>query len=260
MSKPILVLDNLYASVEGTEILKGVSLELPRGEVHAMMGPNGSGKSTLANVLMGHPAYEITAGKILFKGQDVTELEPDEKSRMGMFLAFQYPVEIPGVSMLNFLRQSLNARRGEDIKPRDFLKLVNGKLEMLGMDPAFTKRNLNEGFSGGEKKRNEVLQLALLEPELAILDETDSGLDIDAVRIVSESVNAMRGPEIGFLVITHYMRILNYLDPDVVHIMLDGRIVKSGGASLAHELEEKGYNSIREEFGVPVTTGEAAVR
>ncbi|MBW7996343.1 MAG: Fe-S cluster assembly ATPase SufC [Candidatus Glassbacteria bacterium] len=250
MSDPILVLEDLHVSVEDTEILKGVSLELPRGEVHAMMGPNGSGKSTMANVLMGHPAYEVTSGRILFKGRDVTGMEPDEKSRLGMFLAFQYPVEIPGVSMMNFLRQSLNARREEDIKPRDFRKLVNDKLELLGMDPSFARRNLNEGFSGGEKKRNEVLQMALLEPELAVLDETDSGLDIDAVRIVSESVNAMRGPEIGFLVITHYMRILNYLDPDVVHIMFDGRIVKSGGAELAHELEEKGYNSIREEFGV----------
>ncbi len=260
MNKPILVLENLHASVEGTEILRGVNLEVPRGEVHAMMGPNGSGKSTLANVLMGHPAYEITEGRVLFNGKDVTGLEADQKSRLGMFLAFQYPVEVPGVSMMNFLRQSLNARRDEDIKPREFRKLLDDKLGLLGMDKAFARRNLNEGFSGGEKKRNEVLQMALLEPELAILDETDSGLDIDAVRIVSESVNAMRGPEIGFLVITHYMRILNYLDPDVVHIMLNGKIVKSGGPELAHELEEKGYNSVREQFGEPELQEEAAAR
>ncbi len=260
MSKPILVLENLHASVEGTEILRGVDLELPRGQVHALMGPNGSGKSTLANVLMGHPSYEVTEGRILFKGQDVTELEADEKSRLGMFLAFQYPVEVPGVSMMNFLRQSLNARREDDIKPREFRGLLDGKLKLLGMDKAFARRNLNEGFSGGEKKRNEILQLALLEPELAILDETDSGLDIDAVRIVSESVNAMRGPGIGFLVITHYMRILNYLDPDVVHIMLNGKIVKSGGPELARELEEQGYKSVREQYGEPELQEETAAR
>ncbi|HLA40050.1 MAG TPA: Fe-S cluster assembly ATPase SufC [Candidatus Glassbacteria bacterium] len=262
MSKPILVLENLTTSVEGKEILKGVSLEVPYGEVHALMGPNGSGKSTLANVLMGHPAYKLTGGRIFFKGQDVTEVEPDERGRLGMFLAFQYPVEIPGVSMMNFLRQALNSRREQEVKPRDFLKMVQEKLEMLGMDPSFTKRNLNEGFSGGEKKRNEVLQLAILQPELAILDETDSGLDIDAVRIVSQAVNTMRGPEISFLVITHYMRILNYLDPDVVHIMFDGRIVQSGGPELAHQLEEKGYDSIRAQFGAELeeTTEEAAAR
>lgn len=260
MSKPILVIENLHASVEGTEILRGVDLELPRGQVHALMGPNGSGKSTLANVLMGHPSYEVTSGRIIFKGQDVTELEADEKSRLGMFLAFQYPVEVPGVSMMNFLRQSLNARREEDIKPREFRGLLDSKLKLLGMDKAFARRNLNEGFSGGEKKRNEILQLALLEPELAILDETDSGLDIDAVRIVSESVNAMRGPGIGFLVITHYMRILNYLDPDVVHIMLNGKIVKSGGSELARELEEQGYKSVREQYGEPELQEETAAR
>lgn len=249
MSEPVLLIEDLHAGVEGNEIIKGLNLELPRGEVHALMGPNGSGKSTLANVLMGHPAYELTHGRILFKGQDVTGMSADERSRLGMFLAFQYPVEVPGVSLLNFLRTSLNSRREKDIPVREFRAMVKDKLDMLGMDPSFTKRNLNEGFSGGEKKRNEVLQMALLQPELAILDETDSGLDIDAVRIVSGAVNAMRGPEISFLVITHYMRILNYLDPDVVHIMLGGRVVKSGGPELAHELEEKGYNSIRREFG-----------
>jgi Fe-S cluster assembly ATP-binding protein len=250
MSDTVLKIQDLHVSVEGKEILKGLDLDVPRGQVHALMGPNGSGKSTLANVLLGHPSYEVTAGRILYKGVNVTEMSADERSRLGMFLAFQYPVEVPGVSLLNFLRTSLNAHRENDIPIREFRALVDEKLKILGMDPAFTRRNLNEGFSGGEKKRNEVLQMALLRPELAILDETDSGLDIDAVRVVSGAVNAMRGPEVSFLVITHYMRILNYLDPDVVHIMLDGRIVKSGGPELAHELEEKGYNSIRQEFGL----------
>lgn len=250
MSNTILKIEDLRANVEGLEILKGLNLEIPRGEVHALMGPNGSGKSTLANILLGHPAYEITAGKILFKGQDVTELEPEERSLLGMFLAFQYPVEIPGVSLLNFLRQALNARRDNDISARDFRDLIKNKLELLGMDMSFARRNLNEGFSGGEKKRNEVLQMALLEPELSIMDETDSGLDIDAIRVVSGAVNKIRGPERSFLVITHYLRILNYLEPDVVHIMLDGRVVKSGGPELAHQLEEGGYDDIREEFGV----------
>jgi len=250
MSQKLLQIEGLHANVEGKEILRGLDLEVPRGQVHALMGPNGSGKSTLANVLMGHPAYEVTAGKILFKGEDVTGMSADERSRLGMFLAFQYPVEVAGVSLLNFLRTTLNAHRQKDIPIREFRALVDEKLKLLGMDAAFTKRNLNEGFSGGEKKRNEVLQMALLRPELAILDETDSGLDIDAVRVVSGAVNALRGPETSSLVITHYMRILNYLDPDVVHIMLQGRIVKSGGPDLAHELEEKGYNSIRAEFGL----------
>jgi len=250
MSEPILVIDDLHASVEGKEILKGVSLQLPRGEVHALMGPNGSGKSTLANVLFGHPDYTSTSGKIIFKGSDITALNPDERSKLGMFLAFQYPVEVTGVSLLNFLRTAINAHKESDIPVREFRKMLKEKLEMLGMDFSFTRRNLNEGFSGGEKKRNEVLQMALLEPELAVLDETDSGLDIDAIRIVSNAVNTLRGSDRSFLVITHYMRILNYLDPDVVHIMLDGRIVKSGGPELAHELEEKGYDVIRREFGM----------
>jgi Fe-S cluster assembly ATP-binding protein len=249
MNEPILIIDNLQASVEGKQILKGVSLEIPRGEVHALMGPNGSGKSTLANILLGHPAYEVTGGRIIFKGTEVGALSPDERAKLGMFLAFQYPVEVPGVSLLNFLRTAINSKRDGDIPPRKFKELVNEKLELLGMDFSFAKRNLNEGFSGGEKKRNEILQLALLEPELAVLDETDSGLDIDAVRLVSHAVNTMRGPKSSFLVITHYLRILNYLKPDVVHIMYNGRIVKSGGPVLAHELEEKGYNAIREEFG-----------
>lgn len=256
MSEPILVIENLHASVDGNEILRGVDLELPRGEVHALMGPNGSGKSTLSNLLLGHPAYEITRGKILFRGEDVTEMEPDERSRLGMFLAFQYPLEIPGVSMMNFLRQAINARRDSEIKPREFHRLLQDKLKLMGMDKSFTRRNLNEGFSGGEKKRNEVLQMAMLEPELAVLDETDSGLDIDAIRVVSDAVNRMRGAERSFLVITHYMRILNYLDPDVVHIMLRGRVVKSGGPELAHELEERGYNALRREFGDELETVE----
>ena len=250
MSNTILKIEDLHANVEGLEILKGLNLEVPRGEVHALMGPNGSGKSTLANILLGHPAYEVTSGKILFKGEDVTELDPEERSLLGMFLAFQYPVEIPGVSLLNFLRQALNARRDKDISAREFRELIKNKLELLGMDMSFARRNLNEGFSGGEKKRNEVLQMALLEPELSIMDETDSGLDIDAIRVVSGAVNKIRGPERSFLVITHYLRILNYLEPDVVHIMLDGRVVKSGGPELAHQLEEGGYDDIREEFGL----------
>jgi Fe-S cluster assembly ATP-binding protein len=254
MSEPILLIDNLHAEVEGKEILKGVSLEVPGGEVHALMGPNGSGKSTLANVLLGHPAYRVTGGSILFKGVDVTGMEPDERSRMGMFLAFQYPVEVPGVSLLNFLRTAINAGREKDLPVREFRDFVKRKCDMLEMDFSFTRRNLNEGFSGGEKKRNEVLQMALLEPELAVMDETDSGLDIDAVRIVSTAVKKMRSPERGFLVITHYLRILNYLEPDVVHIMLDGRIVSTGGPELAHRLEEQGYDAVRKEFALAAGT------
>jgi len=250
MSETILLIDNLHVNVEGKNILNGVSLEVPGGEVHALMGPNGSGKSTLANVLLGHPAYTVTAGKIFFKGIEVTGLDPDERSRLGMFLAFQYPVEVPGVSLLNFLRTAINAGREKEIPVRRFRDLVKNKCEMLEMDFSFTRRNLNEGFSGGEKKRNEVLQMALLEPELAIMDETDSGLDIDAVRVVSSAVNKMRSPHRGFLVITHYLRILNYLEPDVVHIMLNGRIVSTGGAELAHQLEEKGYDAVRKEFAL----------
>lgn len=250
MADALLKIEGLHATVEGKEILKGVDLEVPKGQVHALMGPNGSGKSTLANVLMGHPGYQITGGRIVFKGTDVTEMATDERARLGMFLAFQYPVEVAGVPMLNFLRTALQAVTGKDIPVRTFRELVKEKVEMLGMDMSFTQRSLNEGFSGGEKKRNEVLQLALLQPELAIMDETDSGLDIDAVRVVSKSVNQMRGPAIGFLVITHYMRILEYLQPDVVHILFGGRVVKSGGPELAGELEEKGYDGIRKEFGL----------
>jgi Fe-S cluster assembly ATP-binding protein len=249
MSQPLLVIEDLHARVEDKPILNGVDLTVPRGEVHALMGPNGSGKSTLANVLMGHPAYEVTGGRVLFKGQEITDLEPDERARLGMFLAFQYPVEVPGVSVLNFLRTALGAVRGKDVPVRTFRKLVGQKLDELGMEMDFARRNLNEGFSGGEKKRNEVLQMALLEPELAIMDETDSGLDIDALRHVSEAVNRMRSPGLGVLVITHYMRILDYLQPDRVHIMYQGRVVKSGGPDLARELESSGYDSVRSEHG-----------
>jgi Fe-S cluster assembly ATP-binding protein len=239
--EPLLVIENLHAQVETKPILRGVDLVVPRGEIHALMGPNGSGKSTLAGVLLGHPSFEVTAGRILFNGQEVTGLPPDERARLGMFLAFQYPVEVPGVSVLNFLRTSLAAVKGQEVPVRAFRETVQHKLAELGMDLSFARRNLNEGFSGGEKKRCEVLQLSVLEPELAILDETDSGLDIDAIRIVAEAVGRLRGPTFGALVITHYMRILGFLEPDVVHVLYGGRVVRSGGPELAEELERTGY-------------------
>lgn len=249
-----LVIANLHVTVSGKQILKGVNLIVKQGEVHALMGPNGTGKSTLAYTLMGHPNYEVTAGEAWFKGQNILELEADQRSRLGVFLAFQYPVAIPGVSLANFLRTALNARR-KAANPEDkgvaipeFRKMLKEKMDLLRMDHSFGGRYLNDGFSGGEKKRAEVLQMAVLKPEIAILDETDSGLDIDALRIVSEGVNALRGPEMGALVITHYQRILNYIKPDVVHIMLDGRVVESGGAELALHLEEHGYDWIREKM------------
>ena len=253
-----LVIKNLHVSVEDREILKGLNLEIGKGEVHAIMGPNGSGKSTLANTLMGHPAYKVTEGEIWFKGQNIVGLSPDERARMGLFLAFQYPSAIPGVSVPNFLRTAVNARRGGQAVPdngkgegggismRDFRQLLKEKMAMLKMDPSFARRYLNDGFSGGEKKRMEILQMAMLEPELAILDETDSGLDIDALRIVSEGVNQLMGPDLGVLVITHYQRILSYIKPQYVHIQVDGRIVMSGGPDLALELEEKGYDWVKE--------------
>ncbi len=249
-----LIIRDLHVKVEENEILKGLSLRVKQGEVHALMGPNGSGKSTLAYSLMGHPAYEVTAGEILFKGEDILELEPDERSHLGMFLAFQYPAAIPGVTVANFLRAAISSRRKAD-NPEDkgipipeFRKLLIEKMKLLEMDQSFAGRYLNEGFSGGEKKRAEILQLATLEPEIAILDETDSGLDIDALRIVSEGVNALRGDDLGVLVITHYQRILNYIKPDYVHIMLEGRIVESGGPELALHLEEHGYEKIRKKL------------
>lgn len=243
---------NLHVDVDGNEILQGVDLEVKQGEIHALMGPNGSGKSTLAHAIMGNPAYEITEGEILFKGQDITELDPDERARLGLFLAFQYPVAIPGVSLANFLRMAINARlKAEDpdskgVSIPDFRRKLKEKMDLLEMPHEFAGRYLNDGFSGGEKKRAEILQMATLEPEIAILDETDSGLDIDALRIVAAGVNALAGPSLGVLVITHYQRILNYIKPDHVHIMLAGRIVESGDAALAEMLEEHGYDFVRD--------------
>ncbi len=247
-----LVIKNLHVSIDGKEILRGVDLKVSQGEVHALMGPNGTGKSTLAYSLMGHPSYKVTEGEAWFKGQNVLELKPDERSRLGLFLAFQYPVAIPGVSVANFVRSAINARR-RALNPEDkgvsipeFRKVLKENMDLLKMDHAFASRYLNDGFSGGEKKRAEILQLATLRPEIAILDETDSGLDIDALRVVSEGVNAVRGPQLGILVITHYQRILNYIKPDYVHIMMGGRIVESGGPELALHLEEHGYDWLRE--------------
>jgi Fe-S cluster assembly ATP-binding protein len=256
---PDLKVADLHVAVEGKEILKGLSLEVSKGEIHAIMGPNGSGKSTFANTLMGHPKYEVTSGDILFRGASVLELETDERARAGLFMAFQYPVAIPGVTVANFLRTALNARlspaAGEDgkmpqkkgIPPREFRNLLREKMSVLKMDESFATRYLNDGFSGGEKKRAEILQMALLKPEIAIMDETDSGLDIDALRVVSEGVNALSGPEMGIMVITHYNRILNYIKPHRVHVMVDGRIEVSGGPELALQLEARGYDWVREE-------------
>ncbi len=254
-----LEIRNLHASVQGDDspILRGVDLTVRQGEVHALMGPNGSGKSTLANVLMGNPAYEITEGQVLLDGEDVLELEPDERSRAGLFLAFQYPVAIPGVTVGNFLRHAINARMKADdpestgIPIPKFARMMREKMTALHIDHAFAGRYLNEGFSGGEKKRAEVLQMAVLEPRIAVLDETDSGLDIDALRIVADGVNALTGPDMGALVITHYQRMLNYIKPDFVHVLYDGRIVRSGGPELAHELEQKGYEWIRQMVVAP---------
>lgn len=248
-----LKIQNLHVSIEDKPILKGVNLIVPQGEVHAIMGPNGTGKSTLANTLMGNPAYAVNEGEIWFKGQNIVDMPTDQRSRLGLFLAFQYPVAIPGVTMANFLRTALNARRravdpeDKGISIPDFRKILKEKMEVLKIDPSFAGRYLNEGFSGGEKKRAEVLQMAVLQPEIAILDETDSGLDIDALRIVSEGVNILRDTlNIGVLLITHYQRMLNYIKPDVVHIMMDGKIVQSGGPELALQLEELGYDWVRE--------------
>lgn len=247
-----MVIRNLHVSIEGNEILKGVNLTIPQGEVHAIMGPNGTGKSTLAYTIMGHPSYQVTEGEVIFKDQNILGLAPDARSRLGVFLAFQYPVAIPGVSVANFLRTAMNARLKEanaqdkGIAIPEFRRMLKEKMELLKMDPVFAGRYLNDGFSGGEKKRAEILQMAVLKPEIAVLDETDSGLDIDALRIVSEGVNALRGKDLGVLIITHYQRILNYIKPDYVHVMMDGRIVESGGPELAFSLEERGYEWIKD--------------
>ncbi len=249
---PILRIRNLHAKVaeEGTEILHGLDLDIPAGEVHAIMGPNGSGKSTLAKVIAGHPEYEVTEGSILFKGQEILEMEPDERSKAGLFLAFQYPVDIPGVSIANFLRTARQAHlpEGEELDLFDFQDELLDRMKLLDMDPTFAERSVNDGFSGGEKKRNEILQMAMLKPTMAVMDETDSGLDIDALRIVSHGVNtlAKEDPSMSVLLITHYQRLLNYIKPDVVHVIVDGRIARTGGPDVALELEEAGYADYRE--------------
>ncbi len=242
---PLLQIENLHAGVDDVEILKGVDLTVERGRIHVLMGPNGSGKSTLANVLMGHPSYEVTEGRILFDGDDVTEMAPDERARRGMFLAFQYPEAIPGVSVIQFLRQALSNRHGIDYTVLELRLKVMDAMRELGMDSSFADRYLNEGFSGGERKRNEVLQMAILEPTLAILDETDSGLDIDALKTVAEGIDKLRHPDRGFLIITHYQRLLDYVTPDDVHVFMDGRVVETGGPELAKRLEEEGYEAFR---------------
>ena len=242
---PLLAIEDLHVAVDGNPILRGVDLSTGRGEIHALMGPNGSGKSTLAKVLMGHPAYEVTGGRIYFDGEDVTEADPPSRARMGMFLAFQYPEEIPGVSVVNFLRTALSNRTGIDYTVLELRLRVMDAMAALGMDSSFADRYVNQGFSGGERKRNEVLQMAVLEPELAIMDETDSGLDIDALGIVAEGVNRLAGPERTFLIITHYQRLLDHITPDAVHVLVDGRIVASGGAELARRLELEGYEAFR---------------
>jgi len=249
----VLQVKNLHVSISGTEILKGLDLTVNAGEVHAIMGPNGSGKSTLAQVLAGHPAYEVTDGSVRFEGKDLLELDPEARAQAGVFLAFQYPVEIRGITNAYFLRSALNAMRKargqEELDPVDFLDVLDEKLKSIGWDDSFMQRPVNEGFSGGEKKRNEILQMAVLEPRLAILDETDSGLDIDALKTVAEAVNKLRRPDNATVVVTHYQRLLNYIVPDFVHVLSEGKIVRSGGKELAHELEAKGYDWLKE----PVT-------
>jgi Fe-S cluster assembly ATP-binding protein len=252
----MLAISNLHVAVEGHEILKGLSLEVRPGEVHAVMGPNGSGKSTLAAVLAGREEYDVSEGSVLYNGEDLLEMDPETRAREGLFLAFQYPVELPGVSTVQFLRTAVNSVRAHRGLPAlnagEFLKLMREKAEFVALDPRLMQRAVNEGFSGGEKKRAEIFQMAMLDPRLAILDETDSGLDIDALRIVADGVNALRQADRSFVVITHYQRLLNYVTPDVVHVLVDGRIVRTGGPELAMELEEKGYDWVKEESGNPV--------
>ena len=247
MSTPLFAIEDLHVSIDGKEILKGVNLTVNRGEVHALMGPNGSGKSTLANALMGHPRYQVTQGRVLLNGEDVLPLSADKRARRGMFLAFQYPLEIPGVKVRHFLRRAVKATKDQELSVTEFRKQLFDRMALLEMDRSFAERYLNEGFSGGEKKRNEILQMAMLEPAIAILDETDSGLDIDALRIVAGGINKLAGPDRAMLLITHYQRILNYVEPHFVHVLFDGRVVRSGGKELAHELEAKGYDWIAEE-------------
>jgi Fe-S cluster assembly ATP-binding protein len=245
-----LEIRDLHVSIDGHEILRGVDLDISHGQIHALMGPNGSGKSTLANTLLGHPAYEITQGTITFKGEDITEAEPHDRAKAGLFLAFQYPVAIPGVSVANFLRMAINAKREQPIAVREFRTQLEHAVDLLDVDRSFTSRHLNDGFSGGEKKRAEILQMAMLEPDVAVLDETDSGLDIDALRTVAEGVQRLHDERgLGVLIITHYQRILHYVKPHFVHIMLDGRIVLDGGVELVERLEREGYDQIRQEFG-----------
>ena len=249
-----LEINNLSVSIGNTQILKDFNLIIPKGEVHAIMGPNGTGKSTLAKALAGHPDYEVTSGQVLLDGVDILAMEPDERSREGLFMAFQYPMEIPGVTIANFIRAALNARlpEGEELNAPAYYKELYAKMDLLRIDRAFTSRAVNDGFSGGEKKRCEILQLAMLNPKYAVLDETDSGLDIDALKVVADGVNSLRGKDLGALVITHYQRLLNYIVPDVVHVMYDGQIVKSGGKDLAVQLEEKGYEWVKEIAGETV--------
>jgi Fe-S cluster assembly ATP-binding protein len=273
LASPMFEIENLHAEIDSKEILKGLNLTVNQGEIHALMGPNGSGKSTLAYVIAGDPRYEVTEGSIRFLGEDILEWSPDERARKGLFLAFQYPTVIPGVSMANFLRMAVTSVRNaraeasaaeggsvQPMTPREFRRLMREKMALLKMDDSFATRYLNEGFSGGEKKRAEILQMALLEPTMAVLDETDSGLDIDALKVVSEGVNNLSGPDVGMLLITHYQRLLNFIKPDFVHIMMDGRIVESGGPELALELEEKGYEGLRARFAEVVPALNAAVQ
>ena len=250
VTAPMLQISDLCVSIEDQQILKGVDLTVNAGEVHAIMGPNGSGKSTLANSLAGRPEYRVVSGQVLYQGEDLLTLEPEDRARRGLFLAFQYPMELPGVRAWQFLKAAVDAKRqhngNEEMSAREFDQFLKDKVSQVDIDPELSRRNVNEGFSGGEKKRNEILQMAMLEPTLALLDETDSGLDIDALRIVSDGVNKLRNPSNAVVLVTHYQRILNYITPDFVHVLVDGRIVRSGGADLAHELEEKGYDWIRE--------------
>ena len=257
-----LEIRNLHVSAEGKEILRGLDLDVSKGRVHALMGPNGSGKSTLANAIMGHPSLEVTEGSIVFKGENLTEAAPDERSRAGLFMAFQYPVSIPGVSVSKYLRMVINAHREargeEQIKIKDFAKVAQEAMALANIPKDFSSRYLNDGFSGGEKKRMELLQLALLRPEIAVLDETDSGLDIDALRTVADGVNKFAGPDMGVLIITHYQRILHYVEPEFVHILMDGRIVLEGGVELVERLEREGYDQIRQEVGAPTAGAQAS--